>query len=359
MFQYYTTVTSLSLLLMLILLAILYSDEILRAYERRGFFIAFCLLMFELMLEWAVNYLSVNNLGYSFLYKFGIATLFCVGPSINLILAWLVYGKKGNRFVKIFTCLVVLNIIIPYSALFGDHFIYFYDSTKFKFGEYFWILVVLALASCVFLFVSIYKTSKRYQARNSYILVLVLIQFMVGFYIQFKTSSVFVLWIDSVLVFAFLYIYYSTLINQMDVLTGLLNRRSYENQVYDIRSEAIILILDVNKFKNINDTLGHAYGDLCLSEIGKALKKVYAHSGNCYRIGGDEFCVILTKNLDKVDEFNYQLKKVLRESKCQHGLPTVSAGYATFTPNVSAVQKTIEDADEMMYEEKSKSKSID
>ncbi len=158
------------------------------------------------------------------------------------------------------------------------------------------------------------------------------------------------------MVFGFLYILYSSFVSQMDILTGLLNRRSYESQVHDIKSEAIILILDANKFKAINDNYGHAYGDFCLEEIGKCLREVFAEIGSCYRIGGDEFCVILTKKIEQVDELVENLNKVLSECPSEHGLPTLSAGYSKYIPGISSVQKTIEDADEMMYLVKSKSR---
>ncbi len=359
MFQYYTTVTGLGLLLMLVMLAILHTDEILNLYERRGFFIAFSLCIFELLLEWFLTYMSVYNIENRFIYRLGIATLFSVGPNINLILAWLIFREKSNRFIKVFFVLLTLNFIVPYSAVYGDYFIDFYNTNQYRLGDFYGVLVILMLSSCMVLFLSLYKTGKRYQTRSVYILELLFLEFLVGFLIQFITGDIFVLWINNVMIFAFIYIFYSSLVNQMDVLTGLLNRRSYENQVYDIKSKAIVLILDVNKFKDINDTYGHAYGDICLSEIGKAIKKVYHHSGNCYRIGGDEFCVILTKNLDKVEEFGEKFSNLLAESKCEHGLPTVSAGYAVFTPGESSVQKTIEDADEMMYIVKSESRKKD
>ncbi len=356
MFQYYTTVTGLGLLLMLVMLAILYSDEILNKYEKRGFVIAFILCIFELLLEWCLTYISVHDIERRFLYRFGIATLFSIGPNINLILAWLVLSEKNSRFVKVFFILLGLNIIVPYSVTYTDYFIYFYSTNQYKLGDFFGVLVFLTLSSCLVLFVAFCKTGKRYQTRSVYILVLLLLQFLVGFIIQFTTGDIFVLWINNVMIFAFAYIFYSSLVNQMDVLTGLLNRRSYENQVYDIKSKAIVLILDVNKFKDVNDTYGHAYGDVCLSEIGRLIKKVYLHSGNCYRIGGDEFCVILTSNLDKVEELGEKFSKLLTQSKCEHGLPTISAGYAIYIPGESSVQKTIEDADEMMYIVKSESR---
>ena len=52
-------------------------------------------------------------------------------------------------------------------------------------------------------------------------------------------------------------------------------------------------MFDVDDFKQINDRYGHIQGDLCLAGIAECIKKSYANFGYCYRIGGDEFCVLL------------------------------------------------------------------
>ena len=89
-----------------------------------------------------------------------------------------------------------------------------------------------------------------------------------------------------------------------DRLTGVLNKRSFEeyaehtlNTALSIEKHALIL-LDVDDFKSVNDTLGHAYGDKVLAGIGEILRNTF--SGNDYlgRIGGDEFCVLLNTNPD-------------------------------------------------------------
>ena len=58
----------------------------------------------------------------------------------------------------------------------------------------------------------------------------------------------------------------------------------------------MLIVFDVDDFKHVNDVYGHVKGDLCLSVIANCIKGAYAQYGYCYRIGGDEFCVLLKNN---------------------------------------------------------------
>lgn len=94
-----------------------------------------------------------------------------------------------------------------------------------------------------------------------------------------------------------------------DLLTGILNKRTFEKRVeealrqdHDNRKKAIIL-LDLDNFKGVNDTLGHAYGDRVLANVGDILKRVFNTSDYLGRLGGDEFCVYL--NISDIQQGNY------------------------------------------------------
>jgi diguanylate cyclase (GGDEF)-like protein len=85
-----------------------------------------------------------------------------------------------------------------------------------------------------------------------------------------------------------------------DALTGLYNRRSLDNEISHILTEAIensytlcVLLIDVDHFKNYNDTLGHLAGDQILIFIGKCLKNTIRPNDTAYRYGGEEFLVLL------------------------------------------------------------------
>jgi GGDEF domain-containing protein len=90
------------------------------------------------------------------------------------------------------------------------------------------------------------------------------------------------------------------LLAHTDVMTGLPNRRHYEERLADTlqrarrsNSPAALLFLDIDRFKGINDTLGHAAGDAVLKEFGKRLLASVRQSDSVARLAGDEFTIIL------------------------------------------------------------------
>ena len=86
-----------------------------------------------------------------------------------------------------------------------------------------------------------------------------------------------------------------------DMLTGLANRASFNDRLkealaYARRDEHLVAIhmLDLDRFKSINDTLGHHIGDLLLQEVAKRIKSQVRATDLAARLGGDEFVVIQT-----------------------------------------------------------------
>lgn len=104
----------------------------------------------------------------------------------------------------------------------------------------------------------------------------------------------------------FIYIYFVDILQKSDPLTGLLNRGSYINKLSSLASKVAIVYFDVDEFKSVNDKYGHLYGDKVLHNVGQLIKDVYAKYGSCYRIGGDEFCVVL----EKQDGIPYETAKM-------------------------------------------------
>lgn len=101
----------------------------------------------------------------------------------------------------------------------------------------------------------------------------------------------------------------------IDQLTGILNKRSFEeyteNRLMTASKEEqhALILLDVDNFKGVNDTLGHAYGDEVLSNIGRILRKTFTSEDFLGRVGGDEFCVLVNSVPDKGDYETYICEK--------------------------------------------------
>jgi diguanylate cyclase (GGDEF)-like protein len=83
-----------------------------------------------------------------------------------------------------------------------------------------------------------------------------------------------------------------------DILTGLNNRTAFELDRKKIQDNLkshlplVMLMFDLNNLKEVNDTLGHSKGDLYLTSAAQLIERFFGDLGECYRIGGDEFCVI-------------------------------------------------------------------
>jgi len=88
-----------------------------------------------------------------------------------------------------------------------------------------------------------------------------------------------------------------------DALTGLLNRARFADLVataLEDEASASLVLLDLDGFKHINDTLGHGAGDSLLREIASRLTACLGHRGHLARLGGDEFAVLMPGNADLV-----------------------------------------------------------
>lgn len=123
-----------------------------------------------------------------------------------------------------------------------------------------------------------------------------------------------------------------------------------------------IVIVDLDNFKSVNDTYGHAHGDKVLSTVGEILKTAVGGKGMVGRIGGDEMMLVL----DKLDEHS-ELRNMLRtirtnvewtfKGKLENISLTCSMGVANFPENGSEYEEVFELADKMLYRAKEKGKN--
>ncbi len=154
-----------------------------------------------------------------------------------------------------------------------------------------------------------------------------------------------------------------------DALTGLLNRFSLQNQLEQALAMAqrekralAVLFLDLDQFKTINDTMGHAVGDKLLMEVAHRLRENVRHSDILARLGGDEFVVVLTEVEDATaaarvaEKILHALAHAYRiDDHLLHS--TASIGLA-FYPNDGADGETLmKSADTAMYHAKSRGRN--
>lgn len=105
------------------------------------------------------------------------------------------------------------------------------------------------------------------------------------------------------------------LMSNTDQLTHLYNRNAYETYLKEVEAEGvpddlIYVSCDLNGLKIVNDTLGHDAGDELIIQMAECLTESFASYGKVYRIGGDEFIIILQATLEEYKEMLAKLKKL-------------------------------------------------
>ena len=82
---------------------------------------------------------------------------------------------------------------------------------------------------------------------------------------------------------------------EIDALTGVLNRGSYDKLLKNHGEDIVLVLIDVDNFKNVNDSYGHEVGDKALQKVAKSIEYFFRNTDYICRIGGDEFAVIMTE----------------------------------------------------------------
>ena len=143
-----------------------------------------------------------------------------------------------------------------------------------------------------------------------------------------------------------------------DGLTGLYNRAAFEewmNETNDF-NDVMIVMMDLNDLKECNDTYGHIEGDKYLINSANLISRNFGEIGKCYRLGGDEFCVIVPKAssvhienfLKRMERKESDINKFNKKQKL-----AIAYGVAVFNDRDNSFADTYKRADDNMYEKKS------
>lgn len=143
-----------------------------------------------------------------------------------------------------------------------------------------------------------------------------------------------------------------------DSMTGLYNRNAYNYMVEnesDI-TDHMVITFDLNDLKQCNDRFGHAAGDTYIINVAEIIERIFDRYGRCYRIGGDEFCCIVTKASSVVIE--KQIMKLRHEITLLNNkriLPVkadIACGFSSYETGDENLEQIRVRADGMMYADK-------
>lgn len=147
-----------------------------------------------------------------------------------------------------------------------------------------------------------------------------------------------------------------------DQLTGLKNRRAFEQKLRETEAEqqeangAVLIMMDINGLKSTNDQYGHLAGDELIITTARLIESVYGNDGECYRIGGDEFVVVMNNPKNSVNYYSAMLnKKIAAHNETSRWKISIASGYSCMFKSTGerlSVSEWKQEADIKMYRNK-------
>lgn len=344
---YFYVLTTIDIFVLCFMCVLTRLSESLNKKQKRGFLFAFGLIALISLLE--VVTLKVDGLPKKFRWINIVSNYLGFGltPSVCICLVYVLDKKTKLRweFKLAILCEIVYLLILALSIPLGLVFSVSQENIYSR-GPYFFIYIFAYFISILYLSLSTIFVSKQFQNRSKALIYPLMIFLVAETIIQILVPDLHVSWLCVTLLSVLYFIYCSEMWNQLDGLTGLLNQNSFLNRSEEMNyTNGMLIVFDVD---------GHVKGDLCLSIIADCIKKAYAKYGYCYRVGGDEFCVLL-KNSRNEEACSVQFESFI-EKKCNKYtyLPSVSYGSAMLlTGDIVSVKDL---ADQNMYLNKKKHK---
>ena len=153
----------------------------------------------------------------------------------------------------------------------------------------------------------------------------------------------------------------------VDVLTGMLNRKALQNRVSELRQQSEVsaasiglIVIDIDHFKRVNDTVGHSVGDTVLKDVAYIIRKDLRAFELAYRLGGEEFLIMLPGG-DSAQSMRLagRLRDAVEATRFSHDLRiTISCGVGVSPAGVPFDYDALfETADAAMYEAKRKGRN--
>ena len=143
-----------------------------------------------------------------------------------------------------------------------------------------------------------------------------------------------------------------------DQMTGLKNRRAYAERIAslgaDLPKDLCVIMADINGLKTTNDTIGHEAGDELITGAAECLRQAFSCTDDVYRIGGDEFCVIMKGSEEDAQKCIGRLEEITAKRKGRYiECISISCG-AESAEGHDSIETVVKEADRRMYEIKNR-----
>jgi len=325
-----------------------------------------------LILDSCTWILDGNPSGWAHPVDLGIVSVYYALNPLPCLL-WSLYADyqihhSEQRMYQLWRFLTIpaLTVIILASASPFTNWLFYFDAANvYHRGTMFLLVPLVCYAYLIFTFVEILLNKSRIKTEEFIALLIFAIPPSIGGVLQAMYYGLSLLWISVTLSLLIIFIYVQNKQLAVDHLTGLYNRRQLDtflsehekSRTSDSRKLLAGIMIDLDRFKSINDLYGHATGDQALEETNQILRSSLRKDDFISRWGGDEFAAFM--EIDQPEDLPRAIARIqddLEHFNKSSGLPYqlgFSMGFDIYDPHSGmSLHQFLKHIDQKMYADK-------
>lgn len=330
----------------------IHTNNILDKNRKGPFYLSTALTILIILAE-VGTIIADGNADLRYLNVFCNVTGFALTPAISIFLIAIfdISILQKNKL------LILPSLINMLAALLSPWlgFIFYIDvNNHYTRGNWFFVFVAAYIINLVILLICTIRMGDKHNYPIKAKITALTLFLVAGTSIQIIVPSVYASWHSVTLSLLLYYLLLTEFDGSFDALTKLYNRAAFDKMArkLDGRKPFSVIIMDINNFKEMNDTYGHDFGDDVIRKVASVIRKSFNSHCICYRIGGDEFYII-NNETDPV-KLELQLKSMTnnleKERRMDNRLPTVAYGYSIFKGGKTFdLQEMLKESDDQMY----------
>ena len=291
----------LNILALLLLSYLVYNNKTLDKNRNRALLFTIFILIIIILSEIA----TTSNVGERVVYRNlnNVANVvgFSLSPFVPILLARVFGGPRVRLRLTHFIPSIV-NVICAILSPFIGIIFFITEENIYLRGSGFIVYIAVCLFNCIiFVYIATLSIRQYHNANRVYIIFGSLLV-VIGSACQVAVPSIHTTWISITMSLILYYAFHCDSSVRYDVLTGLLNRRAYREdiEVHTYKYEEKIIVVSIDDIEQLNQAYGYRYIDYCVVTVGYLLERDFAGHGVCYRMGSNQFRIICDDTEEKV-----------------------------------------------------------
>jgi diguanylate cyclase (GGDEF)-like protein len=265
--------------------------------------------------------------------------------------------RAASVFLALYSASVIANLPLGcYFAISADN--------RYMPGTLYLVRLLVSYSAALFIIIDVLPAWKHFKQSQFYLIILFLLVTGTGAALDIVLDSGSLVWpcFSAAILYFYFFIIQSD--SKIDSLTGIGNRYSFNEFINKLSRQSAsakqaehysIVMIDLDKFKDINDTLGHIEGDNALRDMASIIKGCIRHSDFAARYGGDEF-VLATKAENDIRRLMERIQEAVdlqNEMRVRPYQLYISYGYDVYTTGSGrSIEDFISHIDSLMYKHK-------